>query len=331
MLRLFALLFSLIALPAYAQCVGTDLISEMNPERRAALYDAANDDPYPNGFLWQATRGDQIIHLIGTLHVYDPRHQATFDQVKLWLDAADTILLELGDGDEARVQAAMATNPGLGYIVDGPTLPELLSPEDWALLSNAMKSRGIPGFLAAKMKPWTVLITLGSSACLLGEVQQGKRGLDHLILDYAASIENPGQALEPFDTAFHLFDAYDQDEILEFVRLTLRLEDFSPDDQLYTTIQAYFRGDVRIIWEFALDQGLAHPQGMSRDDILAEYAKLEEALIYNRNRAWMDPILTAADKGRVVVAAGALHLPGEDGVLRLLEKHGFTLLRIPQK
>ena len=86
--------------------------------------------------------------------------------------------------------------------------------------------------------------------------------------------------------------------------------------------------EIRAIWEFGILQSLAQPQGMSRDEIFFEYARLEEALIYRRNRAWMDRILPALQEGPVVVAAGALHMPGEDGLLNLLAEEGFEVARV---
>ena len=54
-------------------------------------------------------------------------------------------------------------------------------------------------------------------------------------------------------------------------------------------------------------------------------AKLEEALMISRNRAWIPVIEEAAAQGPVVAAFGALHLSGEDGVLNLLAKDGWTV------
>lgn len=326
-----AFIFIIFALPSWAACVGQDLLTAMAPEARASLEDKAHAQPYPEGILWQATRGDQVIHLVGTMHFHEPRHDQTFAQAKPWIDAAQTIFLELGDGDEQRLQTHITANPGLAFIVDGPTLPDLLSPDDWARLSKAMTDRGTPAFFAAKMKPWMALMTLSLTKCVVEDMAAGKRGLDQRILDYAGQIGNPGQALEPFDTAFKIFEGYGQDEMLRFLSLYLRLENADPNDQNYTMIEAYFREEIRVIWELSLAQSLAEPQGMSEDEILAEFARLEEALITRRNIDWMDKILPAADQGPVFIAVGALHLPGEFGVLNLLEEEGFQITRIARE
>ena len=57
-------------------------------------------------------------------------------------------------------------------------------------------------------------------------------------------------------------------------------------------------------------------------------AAFEGDLLVGRNRAWMPRILDHPGD-TVVVAVGAAHLSGEDGVLQLLEHAGYRLDRGP--
>ena len=325
---LVALLFVVGASPVFAACQGNDLFASMGDDQRGALETAANVHPYPHGILWHATRGTESVHLVGTMHFHDPRHDATLEQVKPWIDAATSIFLEVGEGDEARLQDKIARDPGLAFIVSGPTLPDLLPPDDWALLTKAMSDRGVPGFMAAKMKPWMAMLTLGLSKCVLADQQAGLKGLDQLIIAHATDIGNPAQALEPIETALNLFSGYTEQEMLEFLSLSLRQTAIDPNDQHVTLVESYFDENIRILWEFSVQQGLDDPQGMTRDEILTEFARLEDVILSKRNQSWMDHILPAAKEGPVFVAVGALHLPGEQGVLRLLEREGFTITRV---
>ncbi|MDD8022590.1 MAG: TraB/GumN family protein, partial [Paracoccaceae bacterium] len=54
----------------------------------------------------------------------------------------------------------------------------------------------------------------------------------------------------------------------------------------------------------------------------------EELLIATRNRAWLPVIEDALADGPAVLAAGALHLSGEAGLLALLRADGFTITRL---
>jgi uncharacterized protein YbaP (TraB family) len=331
MRRLVFLFMALLPAPAWAACTGTDLIAEMPQERRAAMFAEAEAQPFPRGILWRAERGDELIHLVGTMHFYDPRHQATFDQITPWLEGATTIMLELGEGDEARLQDHIAAEPSLAFIIEGPTLPELLSPADWDSLAEAFSDRGVPSFFGAKMRPWMALVTLGLTKCVIEDVNAGKIGLDQMISDMASALGNPAVALEDYDAVLKVFETYTQEEILTFLQLFLQLEAYDPDDNHFTLVEHYFAEEIRVVWEFGIYQSLAEPLGMTEAEIRFEYARLEEALINIRNRAWMDRILPAAAQGPVVVAAGALHLPGEDGLLALLQEEGFTLSRVTRE
>jgi uncharacterized protein YbaP (TraB family) len=56
---------------------------------------------------------------------------------------------------------------------------------------------------------------------------------------------------------------------------------------------------------------------------------MEDALMVQRNQAWIPVLTRAAADGPVLAAFGALHLSGDQGVLALLQAEGFTLERLP--
>ncbi|HKP32080.1 MAG TPA: TraB/GumN family protein, partial [Chitinophagaceae bacterium] len=57
--------------------------------------------------------------------------------------------------------------------------------------------------------------------------------------------------------------------------------------------------------------------------------KYLDLLIYNRNRHWMQQLAFILRTEPTLVAVGAGHLPGEDGMLSLLKKSGFAVKPIP--
>jgi len=48
-------------------------------------------------------------------------------------------------------------------------------------------------------------------------------------------------------------------------------------------------------------------------------------LVYSRNRRWMQSLQFVLRTKPTLIAVGAGHLPGEQGMLTLLKKAGFTL------
>ena len=96
------------------------------------------------------------------------------------------------------------------------------------------------------------------------------------------------------------------------------------EDYFTTLVDSYFAGESRQAWELMRHVSYDMP-GYSREQIDADFARMEELVSSSRNRTWIPVLTNAAAEGPVFAAFGALHLSGEDGVLNLLKKEGFTL------
>lgn len=311
-------------------CVGDNLLDSLPVDRRAAIAMAVDRVPYHQGLLWQAEKGDQRITLVGTYHFGDPRHVATLARVSAALAAADTLLVEAGPEEEARLTEALMHDPSLMVNAAGPTLPERLSDAEWETLSTAMAARGSPAMVTAKLRPWYVAMMLGVSPCMLQAMAETGEtgGLDHMLIASAQQQDVPVQALEPWDTLFSLFGGLSPTEEEDMLRAALPAAEYA-DDYAVTLTEAYFSGDVWTIWEFGRFDAYAN-SGLSKAQVDAQMQLAQDRLMDQRNRAWIGPLARAAQKasmrGKGIVAGfGALHLPGENGVLRLLERAGWTV------
>ncbi len=317
-----------LALPHFAdaQCSGHNLIAALPASEQDSLRATANLAPFAQGNYWRATRGDAVVHLIGTYHFDDPRHAATLATLAPILEDAQTLLVEAGPEEEAALKAHFARDPDLMIITTGPTLPEILPPADWARLSKALSDRGIPAFMAAKFRPWYLSMMLSIPACDMAAATTSK-GLDGQLIEAAAAQGLTVQALEPYDTLFAVFDMMSEADQLAMITSALAMEDKSADMAI-TLADAYFAQESRLIWEFMRAETLKLPD-YTPERVEQEFATMEEALMNMRNRDWIAVIEAAADRGPALVAFGALHLSGDQGVLHLLEQRGFTLQRLP--
>jgi uncharacterized protein len=325
-LSFLAVALALVSSPLLAQCAGENLFARMDPDRLARLTAAAEAAPFARGNLWRATRGDEVITLVGTYHFDDPRHDVTLKAITPGIAAARTVLVEAGPEEEQALKDLVARDPGKMMIVDGPTLLERLPRETWDQLSKALAARGVPGFMAAKLQPWYVAVMLSVPPCAMAGMTDPK-GLDGLVIDTALAAGVPVRGLEPFDTVFTIFDSMSEAEMLAMIQSTLAVEDQS-EDYSATLADSYFSGDSRLVWEYMRDESYSLP-GYTRDQIDAEFARMEELLMASRNRAWIPVLTKAAGEGPVFAAFGALHLSGRDGVLNLLRAEGFTLEALP--
>ena len=327
-MRLLAVLAlaMLVPLSLRAECVGQNLIAALPADQRAALQAAANATPFAQGNLWTASKGSASVTLVGTFHLDDPRHDAIVDRLTPLLDAAAALMVEAGPDEEAALLAHVAKHPELLINQSGPTLPEALPEADWLRLSDALRARSIPPFMAAKMQPWYVSTLLAVPACQFAQATT-QNGLDRRLMALAKAGDKPILSLEPFDTIFTIFDGLAAPDQLALLVQTLDAV-ASDDDMAITLSDSYFAGESRLYWEFSRLQ-LQTTSGLSEAEAARQLALIDDAMLIRRNRPWIARITAEAARGPLVVAFGALHLSGKDGVLNLLAQDGWTIAPLP--
>lgn len=310
---------------AFAQCTGQDLRETMRPEERARLDARVAAMPYATGNRWRAERDGEVIHLVGTMHLSDPRLDAPLERLRPVIAGAGAVLLEMPQAEQAALMQSLSSRPELLLLTE-QTLPELMQETDWQALSDAARAQGIPPFMAAKFRPWYLSMMLSLPPCAKSAME-ARDGLDMRIEAMAGAAGVPTLALEPFDTTFNIFNAEPLDEQIEMMTVSLAAQE-NGEDGFATTIAAYFDEAVGEMWAFSeilvARSGLLPP-----DEAEALIAESGAAVLDQRNRAWIPVILQAAEaqENPIVAAFGAAHLPGEEGVLNLLEEAGFSLTR----
>lgn len=319
--------FSLCAAPAAARCAGEDLLAQLPAPEAAALEAATEAQPFARGNLWQARRADGAeLVILGTYHMADPRHDAILARITPLLDQATSLMVEAGPEEERALKRDIAADPSLLFLPDGPSLMEQMPPADWETVAAALKARNIPPFMAAKMRPWYLATMLAIAPCDMAEVTAG-RGLDHRVMDEAAALGLPIRALEPHTTLFRIFARLTPEQQLDMLRSSLVMED-RIEDFAATLSAGYFAGESRKVWEYLRLTSHALP-GYTPERADAEFAMMEQVLMVERNRMWIPVIEAEADQargqGHVLVAFGALHLAGREGVLALLAARGWDV------
>ncbi|WP_378213087.1 TraB/GumN family protein [Aquicoccus sp. G2-2] len=162
------------------------------------------------------------------------------------------------------------------------------------------------------------------SPCRLRDQASGAKGVDEslaMALDHAGfdtrSIENPLTTLK-------LLDGFSRDEQLAMLRLSLDLP-LDPDDLQATMIALYTKGRIAALWEYGRWVSLRYGGPTAKTD----FARLEKALLSDRNSNWVKTIEQEATGKTVFIAVGAGHLPGKAGLLNLLAKRGYAITRLP--
>ncbi len=307
-----------------AQCTGTDLRPMLTEAEAAELARAEANTPFASGNHWRAERGDQVIHIFGTMHVGDPRMAAIVARHRGLIDDADLLFLEVSPEEEKRLEELVTTDPSL-LLLTKTTLPEELDEETWQMLADAARARGLPPFMAAKMQPWYLSVMLSLPACMIAQLSGGMDpGLDDQFTAVAEAVDTPIRGLETVEDTITIFTEQPFEKQMHYLVTSVVPNEVSAD-MMATTTEQYFEEANAQSW--ALAQILArHHASMSAKEITTAFNEFETDLLTNRNQSWIR-VIDAAQERRIVVAVGALHLMGETGVLNLLDQRGFTLTR----
>lgn len=317
-----ALIF--VAGASQALCSGPSLLERLSADDRTALDARLAATPFHTGLLWQATRGPDVVTIVGTMHIHDPRLIPIRDRLIPLVAEAELVLLEMTPAEEAQMQEAMAADASLMFLTEGPTLPDMLDEATWNAVAAAARDRNIPPFMAAKFQPWFLMLTLAMPGCAMDHMVQGELGLDHMLMTEAEIARVPMQALEEWDTLFRIFDEGSMEEQLDYLRLSLIAPELS-EEMFVAMLDGYFAGEVAQIWELSR-LSMQFMPGIDMEDANALFALTEEQLLTRRNIDWIPVIEAAAMRhDRIMVAAGAAHLPGNTGVLNLLQDRGWTI------
>lgn len=328
-LLLLALLVAALATISSARaeggnaCNGKSILPGMqanDPALYAKLL--ADTAKVPNGdaILWKVEKPGVVPSwLLGTMHVTDPRVTALPEAARAPYESASTVVIETTDVlDEKKTAAAMMGRADLTMLADGKTIQDLLGKEEADKLEAGLKGRGIPLIAVARMQPWLISSFVALPACETARKQSGQIFLDKkLALDAKASgrevlgletMVEQLSAMADLPVDFHLKG------LIETLALGDRMEDI-----FETMTELYLQGKPGEIMPMLK---AATPATTGEGD---GYAAFEDRLIRDRNHVMADRGAPILDKGNVFLAVGALHLPGEEGVVALLQQKGFTL------
>ncbi len=306
-----------------ATCGGHDLIAEMaktEPAKLAALRAEAAATENGKGLLWKIEKaGVKPSFLFGTMHLTDPRVLKLPDAAEAAYKGADTVVIETDEVlDPKAPMKVLAESPDLMMLGDGRTLDKLIPKGKIETVKAALSERGVTLAAVNRMQPWMLTSMLAMPACELARAKGGTAFLDIKLAQEAKAegkkiagletIKDQLSAMASLPTQFHI------DGLIETLTLGPKLPDvFETMTVLYT------QGDIGMI--FPLMRSVS-PDGVESGD---NYAAFEEKMVNARNRVMAERAAPIIDTGNAFIAVGALHLPGKEGLVSLLESRGYTI------
>lgn len=325
---LLALTAPRAALADAPRCRGNNLLDELRaqePTVYSAVRERADATPNARHVLWKVEHPRQpdrpASYLFGTIHLADPRVLALTPATQSALSGVRRIALEVDDLSPERVGSALASIGDLVTLPGQGQLKTLLSDSDARKAHGALLQAGLPEDFAGRVRPWLAQIMLATTACERARVASGLLPLDAALQKKAERAGVSVIGLETIEMQFRSLAAVPQSDQVTLLRTALKMHDRA-DDMMETLVQAYLQRDLGVIWPLQL--ALARRHGME----VAAFAAFERHLLTDRNTRMRDRALGHLNYGGVFMAVGALHLPGEKGLVALLRDAGYSVTPI---
>ena len=263
--------------------------------------------------------------MIGTFHFADPRIDRIAAGFSDIIANADLVMFESTMEEMLDLGQRIRSNPALIILPHWESLPSMLPEATWDRLAIAARSNGIQPWMLSRMQPWFAFAILSVPTCVT-QMNNSNNGLDRQLDGFAAEHGVPVASLEPVDSVQAMFVGSSDEEMAALFDVTAVATPDATAGHL-ASLEAYLAERSADMIPLSLWQATARG-GLDPDRALAGWAMIEEVVLNRRNHAWIPRILSREEE-QLVVAVGALHLSGEEGVLNLLAQAGYALTRAP--
>lgn len=233
-------------------------------------------------------------------------------------NAAEQVVGEI-DMTVDQMELAMKMQPFMLAPSDS-TLSKVLAPADFTRANEEFKKWApMPGMelgMLDMMKP--MVITSMVSVQIVKEKLPGFKPEEQLDTYFQMDAKNRGKAIKGLETPeFQAELLYGTEPIAKQAKDLVELLD-NPEESLDKSQkmnEAYLAQDINALLEVSKSES-------------EESNKFMEVLINKRNADWTSKLPAIMQSAPTFVAVGALHLPGENGVIEGLRKAGYTVTPI---
>jgi len=265
----------------------------------------AQNNPKTN--LWKI-EGDNIktSYLFGTIHMIPKKDFIVKDKVQKAFESSDKVVLEI-DMDDPNYKVDFMK---LSMLNEGESLKTYMSDDEFKILDTYLKEKtgvGVNNFNT--FKPMMLMSVLTMTAIGGGPLESYEMS----IINMAKSANKEVSGLENIADQIN---AFDEDPYEEQIDTLVEMVDNGNSEELYNQLlQYYLAEDVDGMYDFMDDYMNDDIEGMKR-------------FLDDRNNKWIPKMEAYSKDNAVFYAVGGAHLGGDQGVISLLKKAGYTVTPI---
>lgn len=266
--------------------------------------------------LWKVSNGANDVYLLGSIHILKAADYPLHILMERALDETAIVVFEtdLDSAQAASVQHLILSN---AMYPEGKTLKSELDEKMYGAAAKKLEEKGVDIVQLDSLKPWFVALTV-----TISELQQMgfdfELGVDTYLHKEAKVKNKKIGKLESASFQINLFISLSEKEDEQFLMQTLdQLDDI--EEYMDIIVSSWKTGDVEKL-------------NKTLNKSFADYPELYERFIGRRNRNWV-PQIEAYLQGDTpcLFVVGVAHMCGDQGLLALLEKQGYTveLVKLP--
>jgi len=263
-------------------------------------------ETFAKGLLWKVeNKNSKPSFILGTMHTEDSRVLSLPDPVTKVFESTSSFTLEV----KLDSQVALETL-SMMMLKDSSNLKTILGKKLFAKSSSLMADYGMPESMVNRLKPWAIFVTLSTPKNQTGQF------LDKVLYDRAIS---DGKSIYGLETAKEQLAIFNDVPISEQIIL---LEDTIKN---YGKLPDIIEEMTRIYLARNLGALVALNEKYIKDGNAQITNKLMKRLVVDRNIRMVNRMANQLKTGNAFIAVGALHLPGENGILNLLQNKGHKV------
>ncbi len=272
------------------------------------------DKPLAKSLLWEISGNGlaESSYLFGTIHIIDADKYFLPAGTLEAIDKSDIMVFEI-DIKEMEDMSAMFEIMMSAFMDDGVTIKDLVSDEDYQLISNHFSEMGVPFMMLERIKP--MFLSMMGGDIDMDAMQTGE--MVSYELKFGEIAESSGKAtagLESIEFQMGLFDSIPYEAQAEMLVETIKTGG-GDDSQFEQLMEQYLTQDVDAMATYISEES-------------EDMQNFEELLLVKRNENWIPQIAKLSAESKAFYAVGAGHLGGPKGVIRLLMEEGFTVTPI---
>jgi uncharacterized protein YbaP (TraB family) len=306
------------------RCAGTSLLDKLQRDNPAGYQDllaAAARVAAGDHLLWRIAGKDGApdSFLFGTIHYSDDRVTDLPAAVSRALAGAGVVALELaGMPQPDDLQAALRADPTLVALPADKSLYDLLTADAAAALKQRLAAAGADPAMVARFKPWFVSILLGAPPCERVRQAAGLLPVDGVVIKLAGEAGTRLVGLETLPEQLAIMASMPLEaQAAQLTQIVTAVE--TPEDRYETLLQLYLGHRIGMMFP------MIEMEARKDAELGKAVRHMAETLIARRNANMVARALPLVEAGGAFIAVGALHLPGDQGLVELLRARGYKV------